>query len=70
MGACNTPLKRLFQDLSSGILKAPKLLKLQLVKKICSCYLTADQGGQKNRNEKRLRFFFTMFSTREKVVSS
>jgi hypothetical protein len=28
--------------------------------------VTADQSGQKNRNGKRLRFFFTMFSTSEK----
>jgi hypothetical protein len=27
LGACNTPLERYFQDLSSGILKAPKFLK-------------------------------------------
>jgi len=31
MGACNTPLERYFQDLSSGILTAPKLLKFQLI---------------------------------------
>jgi hypothetical protein len=40
LGACNTPLERYFQDLSSGILKASKFLKLQLVnqkKQICSC---------------------------------
>jgi hypothetical protein len=32
-GACNTPLERCFQDLSSGILKAPKFLKFELVNK-------------------------------------
>jgi hypothetical protein len=31
MGACNTPLERYFQDLSGGISKAPKFLKIQLV---------------------------------------
>jgi hypothetical protein len=31
MGAYNTPLERYFQDLSKGILKAPKLLKCWLV---------------------------------------
>jgi hypothetical protein len=30
-GACNTPLERYSQDLSSGILKAPKFLEFQLV---------------------------------------
>jgi hypothetical protein len=53
LGACNTPLERYFQNLSSGILKAPKFLKLQLVnqkRKICSRLLTADQGGQENCN--------------------
>ena len=29
--ACSTPLERYFQDLSSGILKAPKFFKLQFV---------------------------------------
>jgi len=28
MGACNTPPQRYFQDLSSGILKAPQILKI------------------------------------------
>jgi hypothetical protein len=31
MGACNTPLERYLQDLSSGILETPKILKFQLV---------------------------------------
>jgi hypothetical protein len=42
-----------FQDLSSGILKAPKFSKLHAQKKkekIYSRLVTADQGGQKNRN--------------------
>ena len=30
-GACNTPLERYFQDLSTGILKAPNFLQFQLV---------------------------------------
>ena len=30
-GACNTPLERYCQDLSSSILNAPKFLKFQLV---------------------------------------
>ena len=33
MGACNILLERSIQDLSSGILKAPKFLKFQLVNK-------------------------------------
>jgi hypothetical protein len=31
LGACNTPLERCFQDLSSTILKAPKFLTFELV---------------------------------------
>jgi hypothetical protein len=31
LGACNAPFERCFPKLSSGILKAPKFLKLQLV---------------------------------------
>jgi hypothetical protein len=31
MGACNIPLGRYFQDISSGTLKAPNFKKLQLV---------------------------------------
>jgi hypothetical protein len=31
LGAFNTPLERYFQDLPSGILKASKFLKFQLV---------------------------------------
>jgi hypothetical protein len=31
LGVCDTSLERYFQDLSSGILKAPKFLRLQLV---------------------------------------
>jgi hypothetical protein len=61
MGACNTPLERYFQDLSNGILKAPKFLKLQLLnqkKQICSRLVTADQGGQKNRNGKTTMVLF------------
>jgi hypothetical protein len=43
IGTCNTPLERCFQDLSNGILQAPKFLKFQLVKpnKICSRLATA-----------------------------
>jgi hypothetical protein len=54
LGACNTLLEEYFQDLSNGILKAPKFLKLQLVnlkKQICSRLTSADQGGQKSHNE-------------------
>jgi hypothetical protein len=54
LGACNTPLERYFQDLSNGILKAPKFLKLQLVnqkkKKTCSRLTSVNQGGQTNCN--------------------
>ena len=31
--------------------------------KFCNHLVTANQGGQKNRNGKRLRFYFAMFST-------
>ena len=61
MGACNILLERSIQDLSSGILKAPKFLKFQLVnqkKQICSCLVTANQGGQKNRNGKTIAVLF------------
>ena len=54
LGACNTLLERYLQDISSGILKAPKFLKLQLVnpqKKNCSHLASADHGAQKNCNE-------------------
>jgi hypothetical protein len=62
MRACNTPLERYFQDLSSSILKAPKLSKFQF-QKIYIRLVIADQGGQKNRNEKTTAIlFFTMFS--------
>jgi hypothetical protein len=42
-GMCNTPLERRFQDLSNGILQAPKFQKFQLVKpkKLCSRLVTA-----------------------------
>ena len=53
MGACNTPLEKYFQDLSSCKLKTPEFLKLHLVnqkKQIYSRLTSADQGGQKNRN--------------------
>jgi hypothetical protein len=61
MGACNTPLERYFQDISRGMLKAPKFLKFQLVnqkKQICSRLLIADHGGQKNRNGKTITVLF------------
>jgi hypothetical protein len=48
-------LERYFQDLSNGILHAPKILKILVgrpKKQICGCLTTADQGGQKNRNGK------------------
>ena len=64
LGVCDTSLERYFKHLSSGILKAPKFLRLQLViqkKQIYNRLTSADQGGQKNRNGQRL--FFTMFST-------
>jgi hypothetical protein len=61
MGACNIPLERYFQDLSIGILHAPKFLEFQLVnqkKQICSRLMIADQGGQKNRNGKMTTVIF------------
>ena len=53
--ACNILLERHFQDLSKGILQAPKYLKIQLVsqeKQICSCLAIAEHDGQKKRNGK------------------
>ena len=61
LGACNTPLERYFQDLSSGILKAPKFLKPQLENpkiQVCSRLTSADQGGQKNRNGQTTAILF------------
>jgi hypothetical protein len=64
MGACNTPLEKYFQNLSSGILKAPKFLKFQLVNQIyiyiyiCIFLVTSDQGGQMNRNGKTTAILF------------
>jgi hypothetical protein len=57
MGACNTPLEMYVQGLSSSILKVPKFLKFQLInqkKKIYIRLMTANQGGQKNRNGKTI----------------
>jgi hypothetical protein len=44
-----------------GILEAPKFLTIQLVnqkKKNCSRLMSADQGGQKNRNGQTIAFLF------------
>ena len=58
-GACNTPLERLFQDLSNGMSKAPKFLKLQLVNNKKNSHLvSADQGGQINRNKQTIVILF------------
>ena len=58
-GTCNTPLERCFQDLSNGILQAPKSKRHQLVKpkKIYSRLATTEQVGQKNCNGKTTMFF-------------
>ena len=55
---CNTPLERCFQDLSNGVLQAPKFQKFQLVKpkRSCSCVAIAKQAGQKNCNGKTTTF--------------
>jgi hypothetical protein len=37
-------------------------------KQNCICLVTVDQGGQKTAMGKRLRFFFTMFSTNVGVM--
>ena len=61
MGACNILLERSIQDLSSGILKAPKFLKFQLVnqkKQICIRLVTVNRGGQKTCNGKMPTGFF------------
>ena len=57
---CNTPLERCCQDLSNGIIQAPKFLKFQLVKPktICSCLVIAEHAGQKNCNGKMTTGFF------------
>ena len=60
-GACDILLEWYFQDISNGILQAPKYLKCQLVsqsKQICSCLATAYQGGQKNRNGRTTAVLF------------
>jgi hypothetical protein len=64
-GTFNTPLERCFQDLSNGILQAPKFLKFQLVKpkEICSHLATAEQAGQKNRNGKTTMILFVIVFT-------
>jgi hypothetical protein len=58
LGACNTPLERYFQDLSSGMLETFKFLQFELInqkkKQICSRLTSAYQGGQKNRNEETI----------------
>jgi hypothetical protein len=58
-------LERYFQDLSRSILKAPQILKISVdkpKKQIRICLLTADQGGQKNRNEKTsVALFYHVF---------
>jgi hypothetical protein len=52
-------LERCFQDLSNGILQAPKFQNFKLVKpkKICSRLVTAEQAGQKNCNGKTTMSF-------------
>jgi hypothetical protein len=50
-----------FQDLSSGVLKAPKFLKFPVgkpKKQICIRLMIAHQGGQKNRNGKTIAVLF------------
>jgi hypothetical protein len=57
LGACNIPLERswkYFQELSNGILQAPKCSKITVEKNKNknSPLVTVDQGGQKNHNGK------------------
>ena len=62
-GACNISLEGTFQELSNGVLHAPKFLKFQLLnssKKISIRLGIADQGGQKNRNWFQMWFFEAM----------
>jgi hypothetical protein len=59
--AFNILLERSRNYLSNGVLHAPRKFKIKVVKqktKMRSRSVTADQGGQKNRNGKRLQFFF------------
>ena len=66
MGACNTPLEKYFQDLPSGIFKAPKFLKSHLVNKknkYAFVWWLQIMVVKRTAMEKRLQFFFTMFST-------
>jgi hypothetical protein len=59
-GMCNTPLRKYFQDLSNGLLQAPKFQKIQLVKPkiICNRLATTEHAGQKSCSGET-----TMFST-------
>jgi hypothetical protein len=55
-GGGNTPFER--------YIKNPQILKISIVKpkkQICICLVTADHGGQKNRNGTAI--FLTIFST-------
>jgi hypothetical protein len=53
-GACNTLLKRYFQELPKIILKPTNFLQFQWVKqkKIYNRLVTIEQAGQNNRNGK------------------
>jgi hypothetical protein len=67
LGACNTPLERYFQEISSNLLKAPNFLKFHLVnqkKQICSLLVTVDQGGKKNHNEPAALFYHVFYYTK------
>jgi hypothetical protein len=50
-----------FQDLSSNVLKASKVLKISMgkpKKQFCIRLVIAYHGGQKNRNGKTIEVFF------------
>ena len=68
MGACNTQLRRYFEDLSRSILETPKILKFQLVNqknKYAFVQWLQIRVVKRTAMGKRVRFFFTMFSTSE-----
>ena len=71
IGACDTPLERYFQKNSNGMM-SPRIPKVSIGKsrKNKSAVVKRLQSMMVQRTAmgKRLRFFFTMFSTSGKVV--
>ena len=71
MGACNTSIEMYFQDLSSSISKVPKILNSMLVnQKNKSAFILWQhiKVAKRTAMEKKLQFFFTMFSTSDYMM--